>query len=171
MDIELNPDHSLMPETFSVLVAPVEVLTGALNSHPELQRYKTLFTCGNYSRILSRLDRNITTLDVRRAFTVFQLMTVLEENHHSLLIVEHDPMLYEDAEEMVEYLAQALKQVSREATVLLYAPALDPYLQKISELADRIFCFYEEKAPAKGQCKAALNERGVQRTLEVYSRR
>jgi len=53
-------------------------------------------------------------------------MTVLEENHHSFLIVEHNPMFYEDAEEMVEYMAQALKQTSREATILLYAPALDP---------------------------------------------
>ena len=35
-------------------------------------------------------------------------------------------MLYEDAEEMVEYLAHALRQTSREATILLYAPALDP---------------------------------------------
>ena len=62
-----------------------------------LQRYKVLFICGNYSRILSRLNRNITEMDVRRAFTFFQLMTILEENHHSFLIVEHDPMLYEDA--------------------------------------------------------------------------
>jgi hypothetical protein len=38
-------------------------------------------------------------------------MTILEENHHSFLIVEHDPLLYEDAEKrMVEYMAQALKQ-------------------------------------------------------------
>ena len=64
-------------------------------------------------RILGQLDRNFTELDVRRAFTVFQLMTILEENHHSFLIVEHDPLLYEDAREMVEYLAQALKQTSR----------------------------------------------------------
>jgi len=63
-------------------------------------------------------------------------MTILEENHHSFLIVEHDPMLYEDTEEMVEYLAQALKQTSREVTILLYAPALDPHLQKMNELAD-----------------------------------
>ena len=33
----------------------------------------------------------------------------------------------------------ALKQTSREATVLLYAPALDPHLQEMSELADRVF--------------------------------
>ena len=63
----------------------------------------------NYSRILSRLNRNLTEM-VRRAFTVFQLMTIPEEKHHSFLIVEHDPLLYEDAEEMVECLAQALSQ-------------------------------------------------------------
>ena len=118
--------------------------------HPELQRYKILFISGNYSRILSRLNRNITELDVRRAFTSFQLMTILEENHHSFLIVEHDPLLYEDSQEMVGYLAQALKQTSREATVLLYAPALDPHLQEMAELADRVFCIYNEPAAAKG---------------------
>jgi len=40
-------------------------------------------------------------------------MTILEENYHSFLIIEHDPLLYEDAEETVEYLAQALRQTSR----------------------------------------------------------
>jgi len=35
-------------------------------------------------------------------------MTILEENHHSFLIVEHDPMLYEDAD------------AAKEAAVLLY---------------------------------------------------
>ena len=45
-------------------------------------------------------------------------------------------MLYEDAKQMVEYVGQALKQTSREATILLYAPALDPHLQKMTELAN-----------------------------------
>jgi len=169
MEIELHPAVSLAPETFSVLIAPVEMLTGALNSHLELQRYKILFISGNYSRILSRLDRNFTELEVRRAFTVFQLMTILEENHHSFLIVEHDPLLYEDAEEMVEYLAQALKQTSREATILLYAPALDPHLQKLTDLADRVFCIYSEQAPTKGRTKAEAKIPGAQATLEAYS--
>ena len=97
----------------------------------QLQRDKILFISGNYSRILNRLNRNNMSLEVRRAFTVFQLMTILEENHHSFLIVDHDPFLYEDAEKrMVEYLAQALRQISREATILLYAPVLDPHLQR-----------------------------------------
>jgi hypothetical protein len=126
MEIELLPTVSLASDTF-----------GVLNSHLELQRYKILFISGNYSHILSRLDRNFTELDVRRAFTSFQLMTIQEENHHSFLIVEHDPMLYEDAGEMVEYLAQALKQTSREATILLYVSALDPHLQEMAELVTR----------------------------------
>jgi DNA polymerase I len=166
MEIELHPAVSLLEGTFNVLIAPVEMLAGALNSNLNLQRYKILFISGNYSRILTRLDRRFTSLEVRRAFTSFQLMTILEENHHSFLIVEHDPMIYEDAKQMMEYVGQALKQTSREATILLYAPALDPHLQTITELADRVFCIYEgEKAPVKGRAEMP----GDQATLEAYS--
>ena len=125
-----------------------------------------------FCRALASLasSRKFGELEVRRAFTVFQLMTILEENHHSFLIVEHDPLLYEDAGEMVEYLAQALKQTSREATILLYAPALDPHLQKMTELADRVFCFYKmPRAPAKGRAKAEQKMQGNQAILEAYS--
>jgi len=69
---------------------------------------------------------------------------------------------------MVEYLAQALRQTSREATILLYAPALDPHLQKLTELADRVFCIYSEQAPAKVR-KAEAKMPEAQRTLEAYS--
>ena len=79
-------------------------------------------------------------------------------------------MLYEDAEEMVEYVVQVLKQTSREVTILLYAPALDPHLQKIAELADRVFCFYEgDRAPARGHAKADPKMQKAQKTLEAYS--
>jgi hypothetical protein len=84
------------------------------------------------------------------------------------LIVEHDPLLYEDAGEMVEYRAQALRQTSREATILLYAPALDPHLQKLTELADRMFCIYGEQAPVKGR-KAQPKMPREQRTRDAYS--
>ena len=124
MEIELHPAVSLVQDTFNVLVAPPELLVDAINNNLNLQRYKVLFISRNYSRILRKLNRNITELDVRRAFTVFQLMTILDENHHSFLIVEHDPVLYEDASEMVEYVAQHLRQTSRDAPVSVYSPAL-----------------------------------------------
>ena len=47
-----------------------------------------------------------------------QLMTILEEACHSLIIFKNDPMLYEDSTEMVEYISQELKQASNEATVV-----------------------------------------------------
>ena len=89
MDIELLPTTSLLPETFSVLIPPVELLAGTLNSRLELQRWK----CA-------------------APFQFLQLMTIQEENHHSFLIAEHDPMLYMDDGHMVEYIAQAPKQTS-----------------------------------------------------------
>jgi hypothetical protein len=48
-------------------------------------------------------------------------MTTLEEAYHSLIIAEHDPLLYEDSVEMVEYISQVLKQASHAAIVLLYS--------------------------------------------------
>mgnify|MGYP000869657601 FL=1 len=51
---------------------------------------------------------------------------------------------------MAGYLAQALKQTSRETTVLLNAPALDPHLQEMVELADRVFCIYNKAGCGEG---------------------
>jgi hypothetical protein len=64
---------------------------------------------------------------VRQANTLFQLMTLLEENRYIFLIVEHGPLLYEDAEEMVEHVVQVLKQTSREVKILLYSPSRTLY--------------------------------------------
>jgi hypothetical protein len=36
-------------------------------------------------------------------------MTVPEEKHHGILIVQNDPVLYEDAVACIEYVTQALK--------------------------------------------------------------
>ncbi|MDD2754388.1 MAG: hypothetical protein PHS80_02555 [Methanothrix sp.] len=44
-----------------------------------MQRCKILFINGNYSRILNQLNRNFAEVEVRCAFTVFQLMTILEK--------------------------------------------------------------------------------------------
>jgi hypothetical protein len=49
--------------------------------------------------------------------------------------VEHDPLPYEDADEIVEYMARALKQTSRETTILFYAPSFDSHLRKMTDLA------------------------------------
>jgi hypothetical protein len=40
-------------------------------------------------------------LEIRRAFTVLQLVTILEEAHHSLIVIEHDPLLNDEATRMM----------------------------------------------------------------------
>ena len=42
----------------------------------------------------SPLDRNFTELEIRRANILIELMTILEENRHIVLIAEHDPIIY-----------------------------------------------------------------------------
>jgi hypothetical protein len=65
IEIELHPAVSLLEETFNLLIAPAELLAEVLNGHQSLQRYEILCICGNYSSILSRLDRNIAELEIR----------------------------------------------------------------------------------------------------------
>jgi hypothetical protein len=69
-------------------------------------------------------------LDVRRAFTSVQLRTILEENHHPFLIVEH--RAYERARDMAGRVAQSMKQASREATIFLNPPVLDRHLEAMT---------------------------------------
>jgi hypothetical protein len=93
----------------------------------------------------------------------------LEEASHSLIIVELDPVLYEDSAEMVEYIQQALKQAAHEATVLLYSPGIDPFLEDLAKGADRVFYFEEgPRDTPKLTAKTWLKMKD-QKTLEAFS--
>jgi len=172
MDFELHPAITLGFRAFHILVAPVQMLVEALNSHLNLQRFEVLYVCGNYSCILSGLDRRFTALEVRRAFTAFQLMTILEENRHTLLILEHDPLLYEDAREMVEYVALAMKEASKSSIVLLYSTASDPFLEEMINYSDRVFYFAEgpraTARPSAKNCRKAQAGFASQTTLGTF---
>jgi len=94
-------------------------------------------------------------------------MTVLEEAHHSLIIVEHDPMLYDDAAEMVEYVSHALSDAAKDASVLLYSPAVDPFLEDLMKNADRVFYF--EGGPRAAPRMRAGNESGSTWAIICFS--
>ena len=170
MDFELLPTVSLRSRSFNALTAPREMFIQALNRNLNLQRFKVLYVTGNSSAILSRLDRRFEALEIRRGFTVFQLMTILEEAHHSLILIEHDPLLYEDAREMTEYVSHALCDAAKEAAVLLYAPGIDPFFEDLVQNADRVFYFEEgPRETPRLAAKAHPRARENQRTLEAYS--
>jgi DNA polymerase I len=142
----------------------------ALNRNLNLQRFKVPHVSGNYSAILSRLDCRFEALEIRQGFTDFHLINILVEANHSLILVEHDPLLYEDARKMVEYVSHALSDAAKEAAVLLCASGLDPYFEDLVKNADRVF--YIEDGPRETPrmvAKAHQWVRGAQTSLEERS--
>jgi hypothetical protein len=93
----------------------------------------------------------------------------VRRNHHGLLTQGTTPCSMRTLRRNVGRLAQALKQTSREATVLLYAQALDPTCRRWPNWPTGVFCIYSEPAGAKGREKAEARTEGEQRTLEAYS--
>jgi len=169
MDFELHTALSLKPRSFNVLVAPRQTFIEMLNRNPELQRFKILYVSGNFSGILNRLHRKFTELEVRRGFTTFQIMTILEEAHHSLIIIEHDPIIYEDSVEMVEYVSKAMREAAQEATVLLYSPGLDPFIEELAQNSDHIFYFEEGPRDSPRLLAKSSPKIKNQATLETFS--
>ena len=144
MTFEQYPTLPLNAKTFHLPVAPAQILADSLNRHLDMNRHCILCFRRNFSHIMNRLNRGFTALEERRAFAAFQLMCILEEIHHAFLILERDSLLCEDATELVEHVVQAMRNAASHATVLLYALAIDHFLEKMIRKADR---FYFEEMP------------------------
>ena len=143
MEFEVLPGITTEANSFTMLIAPEEVASEAVENHINSRNFTFLYICGNFSRVLSRIRDRCINFDVRRAFTVFQLLKILEESHHSSIFIEHDPVLYEDNRDLLEYVSLALRDVSNRSTILLYSPFPDSFLSEISLKADRIILVEE----------------------------
>jgi hypothetical protein len=174
MLIELRKGMTLHPGTFNAVIAPEKVMVSALNSNSDLQRFLFLYVSGNYSRLLSSISRSSKNFEVRRAFTSHQLFTILKEVSHTVVLVEHDPTLFEGAENMLPQIAGMLKDVGRESLVILYAPSTDHSFSLLMRQADHLI----EIAPADNTARTPRYRSsrsphkggilpGAQRTLEV----
>jgi len=172
MHIELRKGLTLRPGTFNAVIAPEKEIVTAINSNADLQRFLFLYISGNYSRILSGINRQSKNFDVRRGFTAHQLFTILREAGHTVVFVEHDPSLFDGAAAMLEPVAGALKEAARESLVILYTPVADRTFSALGRNADHyieIVPVEENRYPIRSsrtvrQCD--LHPSG-QRTLEV----
>jgi len=176
MEIELNPSVNIQAGTFNILISPEDVAIRALRGAVEPRRFLVLYVCGNYSRLLSRINFRAAEFDIRRAFTSSQLLSILDDAHQTFVFLEHDPSLFAESEEMIEYVSIALRELSRESTVLLYSPAFDATLQAISKKADRVF-YFDRTADGKSARGRYSRRRGMvhnapptddQSTLEAF---
>jgi DNA polymerase I len=172
MQIEIRRGISLQPGTFNAVVAPEKEIVTAINSNTDLQRFLFLYIGGNYSRILSGINRQSRNFDVRRAFTAHQLFTTLREAGHTVVFVEHDPTLFDGAAAMLEPVAGALREVGRESLVIIYTPVVDRTFSALARKADH----YIELIPIETNLNPTRTTRVMrqcglrpsgQRTLEV----
>ncbi len=159
MEFALYPGIPLETGTFNVIIADDRLVAGALNASPELRRFMVLFVSGNYSCILPRIDTGFSSFDVRRAFTAHQLLTIIREAYHTIVLVEHDPGVYDGAEDMVGTVAQALRQAARETLVVLCAGKQDRHLNRLMRSADRVF-YFAEPPQAAGRAGPGQGHRG-----------
>jgi DNA polymerase I len=138
MQIMLRRGIMLHQGTFTAVIAPEPVIISALSGNPDIGRFLTLFLCGNYSCLFSRIARVSPAIEVRRPFTADQLLTAVREAGHTIVIIEHDPTLFDGAERLLPMVSSALRDAGREALVILYAPAMDRSFAALARQADRV---------------------------------
>ncbi len=175
MELDLCPSVTLQTGAFSAVTAPAETITAAINANADLRRFMFLFVSGNYSRLLSGIGRVSANFEVRRAFTVFQILTILNESYHTIILIEHDPTLYEgiDRGTVVPQVIRAFRAAARDAMVILYAPSADFTFHAIAREADRVFVIAQPAPPAfRGRARRVGGERENgfrrQKTLEAF---
>jgi len=170
MELDLFPSVTLQTGTFSAVTAPAGMIAGAINANPGLQRFMFLLVSGNYSRIMSAIHRTSGNFEVRRAFTAFQLLTILNEAYHTIILVEHDPTHYEGIGKsaVVPQVARTLRSAARDAMVILYTPAADFTFHALAREADRVVIITpvvpEDAAGRAGRDRAFRR----QKTLEAF---
>ena len=174
MLIELRKGMTLHPYTFNAVIAPEKVMISVINNNIDLQRFLFLYVSGNYSRLLSSINRTSKNFEVRRAFTAYQLFTILKEVSHTVVLLVHDPTLFDGAENMIPQIAGMLKDISHESLIILYTPSIDRSFSVLMRQADHII----EITPADDTITNAIHRRSrslrnsenrpyAQRTLEV----
>ena len=60
-----------------------------------------------------------------------------------MIIIEHDPLLYQEVAGMIDLAFQAPSDAVKEAALLLCSPGNDAFLEKLNRNADRAFYFDE----------------------------
>lgn len=175
MLIELRKGILLRQGTFTAVIAPEPVIISALNDNPDLGRFLFLFLCGNYSRILSRINRTTSNFEIRRPFTADQLLTAIKEAGHTVIFIEHDSTLFDGADRLLSPVAAALLQAGHEALVILYSPVMDRPFATLARHADRLIEILPADEPSyHRQYRGSRSDRQgsarvpVQKTLEVF---
>jgi len=94
-----------------------------------------LYVSGNFSLILPKFSRFRLNFDVRRAFTAYQLLQILEEAEQDMLFIEHDEF---EEQGLSEALFLGMREIARNgAIIIVYSPRMSRFMDFIARNADR----------------------------------
>ncbi len=147
MELRINGRIVCQAGRFTAVVAPVSTMRDGLNDNPVLGRYTSILVGGNFSRLLDGINRSSGNFGIQRAFTVHQLLTILREDDHSIVIVEHDPTIYDDAGDAQRRVPLAMKDLSRNCIFVLYTPAMDRSFAYLASAADHLYYYDDLPGP------------------------
>ena len=167
MALTLEPGGAVEPGRYTALVSPPGFLVDVL-LQPEVDRFETLYCYGVGSRVLGRLPRQAPRIALQSCMTVHQLLASLREAHQSIVIVEYDDGIFSplegDDRDVIFAVGRTLRELAREAAVLVWAPRGDRGLRALLLLADQVVWHYDER-PARSMDRPRRRRRAVQTIL------
>ncbi len=168
MGLTLEPGVTVEPGRYTVLVSPPGFLADLL-LQPEVDRFETVYCYGVSSRVLHRLPRRPPRIAIQSCMTVHQLLASLREAHQTIVIVEYDDEIFSplegDDRDVVFVLGRTLREIAREAAVLLWSPRGDRGLKALLLTADQVVWHFDERPATpvrrrRRQVQATLMEAG-----------
>jgi hypothetical protein len=125
---------------FNVICGSREICRRALDDHRAIS---ALYIPGSRSKVAWKVKRN---LNIRRAFTVNQLIEILLDSHEEVIFVEHDALLFEECDfPTFEDLVMLLRQLGRDRTIFYFSCCRDRVFELITKMADR-YVYVEREA-------------------------
>jgi|Deesub1362B_J571_1020462.scaffolds.fasta_scaffold00309_11 hypothetical protein len=133
--LEIEKPVRVTSGTLSVIVSPPEFAKILILNYLEYYR-SLLFISGNFSTILPSFSRLNINFTVRRAFTAYQLLEILEDAEHDMVFIEST---FEEAEELNEVLFLGMRDISRRGSiVILYSPVMNGFMDFTGRNSDRM---------------------------------
>ncbi|MEN6341346.1 MAG: hypothetical protein ABFC89_02185 [Methanospirillum sp.] len=164
MALLLEPGVAVEVGRFTAMVSPPGFLVDVLLA-PEVDRFTALYLYGVSSRVLHRLPRRAPRIGIRSCMTVHQLLESLREADESIVIVEYDDEIFSPLEgedrDVIFVVGRQLRELSRSAAVLVWAPRAERGFRALMMTADQVVWHHEERLARP----IRRRRRAVQRTL------
>ena len=148
MGLTLEPGVTVEVGRYTALVSPPGFMVDEL-LEAEVDRFTALFLYGVSSRVLHRLPRQAPRIAIQSCMTAHQLLASLREAHQSIVIVEYDDGIFSplegDDRDVIFAVGRQLRELAREAAVLVWAPRAERGTKALLRPAGQVVWHFEER--------------------------